>query len=174
MAIAVQKRLFPELEEETELTAETDKDLIILLDLNYTLVGNSWEKRGAPGDYAAKIRAEKYRKWLCDLVKGHTVLLCTVRHQRYEELTLKCIQAQLDWQPDGTYFNPDPDEHRGFIVKKAYLPHIFTTYGKPDERRYFAVESAVATRAMYAAAGIDAAPVPKGGIWTKLPLSSKS
>ena len=78
-------------EEPPPLKPILNKRLVILLDLNYTLVGNSPLKKRQRMSYAAKISHETYRPWLIELVRGHTVLLCTVRHQRYEAATLQRI-----------------------------------------------------------------------------------
>jgi len=156
-------------EQHPPLEAIQDKNLVILLDLNYTLVGNSHLKRQQRGNYASKIDAETYRPWLIDLVRGHTVLLCTVRHVRYEAQTLQRIKHLTGWLPEGSYFNPDPDIWDGGIVKARYLPTAFAAYGTPDQRPYFAVESATSTKAMYKKLGIASASV-SNQVWTRLPL----
>ena len=146
------------------------KELVILLDLNYTLVGNSHLKRYQKMPYIDKIPSEKYRGWLVDLVREHTVLLCTVRHQDFEDVTLATIAEKLDgWQPDRAYFNAT-DSWKGAPVKKAYLETlIFPAFGKPEETRYYAVESLGAARAMYADYKIPADKVPTDETWDELP-----
>lgn len=56
---------------------ESDKP-IILLDLNYTLVGNSAANKTIR-PYQNKIRAERYIDWLVKLIKDYYVILITVR-----------------------------------------------------------------------------------------------
>ena len=128
---------------------------VILLDLNYTLVANSELKRRQAGSYAEKIGAETYRAWLVEMMRGYTVALCTVRHVRYEVQTLERLLLQTGWRPDMALFNPDPNEHRGEVVKRAYLQdQLFPRFGFPDAQPYLAIESATATRAMYESFGI--------------------
>ena len=164
-----QPTLWPD-EPEPALQPIQDKNLVILLDLNYTLVGNSPLKKKQGGlSYAAKIRTETYRPWLIELVRGHTVLLCTVRHQDYEVLTLERIRQETGWLPEGSYFNPVPKLWDGGIVKARYLERIFPLFGHPDERPYFAIESANSTKAMYKRHQIASVSV-KNQQWTSLPL----
>ena len=162
-----QEPLFPD--EDRPLFPFEDKSLVILLDLNYTLVSNSYLKKQQRMSYAAKITHEKYRQWLLDLVKGHTVLLCTVRHQRYQVQTLQNIKEETGWLPAASYFNPDPDTWDGGIVKGLYMEHIFSIYGTPQQRPYFAIESANSTKAMYRKHKICAASV-RNQVWDRLPL----
>ena len=125
-------------------------DAIILLDLNYTLVANSWLKRKEPGPYLWQIGRETYRRWLIDLISSHTVLLVTVRGQEFRQPTLSHLQDLTGWQPDAAYFNPTPAIFRGDIVKRAYLlEHILPHYGYPAQRPYFAIESNAPARRMY-------------------------
>lgn len=163
-----QLSMFPD--ESPKLEPVDDKDLVILLDLNYTLVANSSLKQQQKNmPYAQKILSETYRDWLVELVRGHTVLLCTVRWEGYEETTMKHILELTGWQPERAFFNPDKDVWQGDIVKAKYLPSIFSHYGQPSERKYFAVESATATKAMYKRNGIASASVGNQR-WTRLPL----
>lgn len=148
-----------------------DKNIIILLDLNYTLVLNSQMKQGTRGSYASKIDAELYRQWLVELVRGHTVCLCTVRYVGYQAQTLARIEELTGWKPEYAYFNPKADLWQGYIVKEPYLvDSIFPMFGMPSERKYLAIESSTATRGMYKRHGIHAVPVPKDGIWERLPF----
>jgi hypothetical protein len=148
-----------------------NKELVILLDLNFTLVENSFMKRQqGPISYSAKIGLETYRRWLVDLVRGHTVLLCTVRHRRYKDQTLAHIEGMTGWRPEHAFFNPT-DDYRGWVVKREYLDaSILPMFGAVGERPYLAIESARDTRAMYASLGIPAYPVPKTP-WTRLPVT---
>lgn len=145
---------------------------IILLDLNYTLVANSYLKRQqGQMSYDNKIRQETYRPWLIELIRPYKVLLCTVRHERYRDLTLGRIFDLTGWKPDEAYFNPT-DNYHGGTVKRIYLEtHIFPKYGKPDTQTYFAVESAKETKAMYQQLGIASASVTNTP-WASLPFTN--
>ena len=150
-----------------------DKDLVILLDLNYTLVGNSPLKKTQKMPYHDKIPFEEYRGWLLDLIRGHTVLLCTVRHKKFQAITLATIRDKLDgWQPEEAFFNAT-DVWQGNVVKKDYLNDlIIPKYGQPEDRRYYAVESSKDARAMYGTFRIPADAVPRNprvGPWKELP-----
>lgn len=148
-----------------------DKNIVILLDLNYTLVSNSHLKKQMRAPYATKIDAEAYRQWLVELVRGHTVCLCTVRYVGYEAQTLARIEARTGWKPDHAFFNPLEDVWQGDKVKEPYLVNsIIPIFGAPSERNYLGIESAWATRAMYKRHGIFSAPVPKDGQWSRLPF----
>ncbi|MFQ3535498.1 MAG: hypothetical protein SNJ58_06440 [Aggregatilineales bacterium] len=90
---------------------------------------------------------------------------------RYQAQTLEHIAELTNWQPQEAYFN-STDNWRGYIVKAAYLKeHIFPKHGTPDVQPYFALESSVHTRRMYAKHGIQARPVSDDEIWAELPLS---
>lgn len=159
----VQQSLFP-----TDTFQPTKP--IILLDLNFTLVGNSKDKDSQRIPYAEKIRLETYRQWLVELIRPYTVLLCTVRINAYRGLTLRLINEKCHWQPHEAFFNLT-DHWRGAIVKDQYLrDHIFPKYGLPDIQPYFGIESSVHTRAMYLRHGIPSAPVPETIAWQKLPF----
>lgn len=133
-----------------------DKKTIALLDLNFTLVENSLDKKKQRGPYDSKIALETYRQWLVELLREQTVLLCTVRHERFQAQTLERVRILTGWQPNECYFNPT-DDYRGYVVKKVYLEqHIFPKYGTPEVQPYVGIESAAQTRAMYKKFGIPA------------------
>jgi hypothetical protein len=48
--------------------------MILLLDLNYTLVENSDDKRRP---FIKQIEAEQYRRWLVELIRPHHVIMMT-------------------------------------------------------------------------------------------------
>jgi hypothetical protein len=130
--------------------------VIYLLDLNYTLVGNS-PKRGEPPlrPFIRQLEQETYRGWLVDLLRPHQVILITARPNRYREATLDRIQRLTDWQPMDAYFAEI--EARPPQIKEHLLnAHIFPKYGTSD---YFGLESNPHTRAMYARYGINAVRV---------------
>ena len=145
------------------------KDIVILLDLNYTLVANSQLKQKQHGmPYAEKIKHETYRQWLVDLVSVHTVVLCTVRFAQFRQATLDNIQRLTHWQPEDAFFNHTHD-WKGDSVKIRYLPDIFARYGTPDKRPYFAIESGRPAREMYGRFGIFSESVREHP-WSSLPL----
>ena len=149
-------------EEKLELGPVNDPSLIILLDLNFTLVANNDLKKKSKAPYSDKILQETYRLELVELIRGHTVLLCTVRKETYRDLTLRTIaQKCTGWQPHEAYFNPT-DTWYGDIVKAEYLEKlIFPKYGTLDKQQYYAIESATRTRGMYKRYGIPTDPVGK-------------
>ena len=76
-----------------------------LVDLNYTLVGNSpkWgEPRITP--FSRQIEQETYRQWLVDFLRDKYAILITARPIRYKEQTLARIFSQTNWQPQEAYF----------------------------------------------------------------------
>lgn len=162
-------------EEKLDLEPVNDPGLIILLDLNYTLVANSELKKRSRAPYPNKILQETYRLDLIDLIKGHTVLLCTVRKEVYRDITLRTIARKCaGWQPHEAYFNPTDSWH-GDIVKAEYLETlIFPKWGKPDKQRYYAIESATRTRGMYKRFGIPSDPAGKQMTWARLPYYAAS
>ena len=157
-------------EERLDLEPVNDPSLIILLDLNYTLVANSKLKQGSRSPYRDKVLQETYRLDLIELIRGHTGLLCTVRKEEYRDITLRAIaQKCAGWQPHGAYFNPTDSWH-GDIVKSEYLEKlIFPKWGKPDKQQYYAIESATRARGMYKRFGIPSDLVGKQMTWARLP-----
>lgn len=124
-----------------------------LVDLNYTLVGNSpkWgEPRITP--FSRQIEQETYRQWLVDFLKDEYAILITARPARYREQTLERILAQTGWQPQEAYFAeisaPPPE-----IKEDLLLLYIFPKYGR-NGADFFGIESNPKTRAMYGKYGI--------------------
>lgn len=124
-----------------------------LVDLNYTLVGNSpkWgEPRITP--FSRQIERETYRQWLVDFLHDKYAILITARPIRYKEQTLARIFSQTNWQPKESYFaeiSATPPE----IKKGLLLRYIFPKHGKNGED-FFGIESNPKTRAMYERYGI--------------------
>lgn len=77
-------------------------NIIYLLDLNYTLVSNSNEKRSP---FIEQIKREQYRQWLIDILRGRHVILITARPEKYREPTLESIQAKTGAKFPEAYFN---------------------------------------------------------------------
>jgi hypothetical protein len=121
--------------------------MIYLLDLNYTLVANSENKRSP---FIHQIAAEIYREALVERLQGERVFLLTARPAKYETATLASIKAKAGWQPERAFFNsyglPPP------IAKQEMLKKIMPEF--PREK-FFGIESNPATRAMYARHGIE-------------------
>lgn len=121
-------------------------NLIILLDLNYTLVGNSADiKYIRP--YQKKIKAEKYREWLIKLLSNYYVIIITARPDYQKEETIKSFEEKLNgWMPDEMYFQEEND--RPPIAKEKLLKkYIFPKHG--SQNNYFAIESNPRTKTMY-------------------------
>lgn len=124
-----------------------------LVDLNYTLVGNSpkWgEPRITP--FSRQIEQETCRQWLVDFLRDKYAILITARPIRYKEQTLARILSQMNWQPQESYFaeiSATPPE----IKEDLLLRYIFPKHGKNGED-FFGIESNPKTRAMYERYGI--------------------
>lgn len=119
---------------------------IILLDLNYTLVGNSSKiKYFRP--YQKKIKSEEYRDWLIELIKDYYIIIITARPDYQKQSTIKSFEEKLNgWMPDEMYFQEEND--RPPIAKEKLLKkYIFPKHG--IERSYFAIESNPRTKNMY-------------------------
>lgn len=129
-------------------------DTIALVDLNYTLVGNS-PKWGAPKIYPfiRQIEQETYRQWLVDFLRDKYAVLITARPQKYREATLERIKLLTGWQPQEAYFaeiSATPPE----IKEDLLLRYIFPKHGR-NGKDYFGIESNPKTRAMYLCYNIE-------------------
>lgn len=119
-----------------------------LVDLNYTLVGNSpkWgESRITP--FSRQIEQETYRQWVVDFLRDKYAILITARPIRYKEQTLARIFSQTNWQPQEAYFaeiSATPPETKEDLL----LRYIFPKHGR-NGKDYFGIESNPKTRAMY-------------------------
>ena len=126
-----------------------------LVDLNYTLVGNSpkWgEPRITP--FSRQIERETYREWLVDFLREKYAILMTARPEKYRNATLEHIFQFTDWQPQEAYFAEifaTPFE----IKENLLLRYIFPKHGRYGAD-FFGVESNPKTRAMYERYGIKA------------------
>ena len=124
-----------------------------LVDLNYTLVGNSpkWgEPRITP--FSRQIELETYRQWLVNFLRDKYAILITARPIRYKEQTLARIFSQTNWQPKEAYsaeISAPPPE----IKEDLLLRYIFPKHGK-NSADFFGIESNPKTRAMYGKYGI--------------------
>ena len=134
------------------------KDKIILLDLNFTLVSNSYETKGR---YPSRIYKQRYEEDLINLIKDNYVILITARRERFKDETLAHIKELTGFIPDETYWNWDdhipsklkPPEIKEHWMKTEVLPKHGNDMGK-----YLAIESNKDTRKMYNELGIEARP----------------
>lgn len=119
---------------------------IILLDLNYTLVGNSSEIRYIR-PYQKKIASEKYRNWLIKLIREYYIIIITARPDYQKKITIKSFEEKLNgWMPHEMYFQEEND--RPPIAKEKLLKkYIFPKHG--IQSNYFAIESNPRTKNMY-------------------------
>jgi hypothetical protein len=122
--------------------------MIILLDLNYTLVANSPKHGTTPERMEKRLANEQYRQWLVELVRPHTVVLITARPETWTIKTLDRIEEQTGWLPQDACFAPkgwwNPPAIKEHLLKKD----VFPIHG--DDARYLAIESNPRTREMYA------------------------
>ncbi len=141
--------------------------MIILLDLNYTLVSNSAPRGTVPPAMAVRLKSERYRQWLLNLVKPHTVILITARPERWKELTLQRIKQETGWAPHDAYFDDGNIRTPPAIKKKILLEKIFPKYGRGEvfgeQPKYLAIESNPKTRAAYETLGIPSVWVAPSG-----------
>jgi len=137
--------------------------MIILLDLNYTLVENSEEKLTP---FTRQIQAERYRQWLVELIKPHHVIMLTARPAIHQKATLESIEQKTGWLPQESYFNVyrlAPPVAKEVMLKKYVIPK----HGKTD---YLAIESNPRTRAMYERHQIRSIQIEAGNEWQTLPI----
>ena len=161
-----------EVQDWSKLEPVHDPGLVILLDLNNTLVAGPVKTVNLRGSsYGDRILRENYRLGLVGLIKGHTVLLYTVRKEKHRAVSLENIAKKCNgWQPHEAFFN-GTGRKGGATVKGAYLRElIFPKYGMPDQRKYYGIESDKAVRAMlWKRYQIPADPVGTEFTWTRLP-----
>jgi hypothetical protein len=134
--------------------------MIILLDLNYTLVGNSPKFGTVPPPMRKRMESEKYRKWLIEMVKPHYVILITARPDSWREATLARIQEQTGWSPQEAYFDEGITRTPPAIKRDILLTRIFPKHGRDS---LLAIESNPKTRNMYFALGIPSVWVNRPG-----------
>ena len=149
------QKLIEENEEEIilENKLEIPKDKIILLDLNYTLISNSWKIRY--DKYPDKILNRQYEHELVNKIKDNYVILITASPYYTSFDSLKHIEENTDLKIAESYWNfgKRPHELKEYWLKKAVLP----SHGD-DPSKYLAIESNETTRDMYARFGIEARP----------------
>ncbi len=137
--------------------------MIILLDLNYTLVEISEEK---VKPFVKQIAGERYRSWLVDLLKDQYVILVTARPAMHQAATLASIESKTGWLPQEAHFNSyglAPPLAKERMLNGLIFPRH---QGKP----FFALESNPRTSFMYARHGIASAKIMPGEQWDRLPI----
>lgn len=103
---------------------------IILLDLNYTLVGNSDDPTNKI-PYPGRIVKQVYRTWLIDMIRDYQVFLITARDARFAEATLADIKRKTGWQPDRSYWNEFREQPP--VCKLRILnTHLFPEFGRGE------------------------------------------
>ena len=126
--------------------------MIILLDLNYTLVANSPARGTTPERMEKRLAGEKYRQWLVELVRPHIVVLITARPITWLGMTLNRIEAETGWRPQEACFAPKGAGRPPEAKEKMLKRHVFPYHGQ--DAHYVAIESNPRTREMYARYGI--------------------
>jgi hypothetical protein len=136
--------------------------MIILLDLNHTLVANSHEKRKP---FALQIQQETYRNWLVSLVAPYHTILMTARPEKHKQPTLDSLYFKAGWVPQEAHFNryyKPPHIAKRIMLEQLVLP-------KHGRSEYLAIESNPRTQGMYAEFGIPSVKVFENETWTTLP-----
>ncbi|MFN7185212.1 MAG: hypothetical protein ACK5WQ_09300 [Alphaproteobacteria bacterium] len=136
--------------------------MILLLDLNYTLVENSDDKRRP---FIKQIEAEQYRRWLVELIRPHHVIMMTARPAMHREATLASISAKTAWLPQEAHFNVyglTPPLAKERMLAEHVLP-------KHGGATFLAIESNPRTHAMYSRYGIRSVKIEPGERWDALP-----
>ena len=117
------------------------KDKIILLDLNYTLISNSWAIKYEK--LPEKITKRAYEHELVNLIKDNYVILITASPYYTSYDSLKHIEENTDLKIAESYWNfgKRPHELKKYWLEKAVLPN----HGN-DPNKYLAIESNPKTR----------------------------
>ena len=136
-----------------EMKMHIDPDKIILLDLNYTLISNSWAIRYEK--LPQKIHKRQYEHELVNLIKDNYVILITSSPYSTSYDSLKHIEENTDLKIAESYWNfgKRPPALKKYWLEKAVLP----SHGN-DPEKYLAIESNPKTRDMYSKFGIEARP----------------
>lgn len=121
--------------------------VIILLDLNYTLVSNSDQKRSP---FRKQIEHEVYRQDLLEALSTHYVILITARPVKYCHTTLESIQRKTGHTFAEWFFN-ETNLAPHVFKKKVFLERIRPVH--PDAR-FIAIESNPRTIAEYKKLGV--------------------
>ena len=134
--------------------------MIYLLDLNFTLVGNSAPHGTRQEPMSKRMKTEIYRQWLVEMLRPHQVILITARPDRWKEPTMARIAELTGWEPMDAYFDDGVIRTPPAIKRHILIDLIFPKYGRGE---YYGIESNPKTRAVYAAFGIPSVWVNKPG-----------
>ena len=129
------------------------KDKIILLDLNYTLISNSWKIRY--DKLPQKIFNRQYEHELVNKIKDNYVILITASPYKRSHKILRDIKEKTGFEPDESYWNFGGQPPQ---VKKYWMENEVIPQHGDDGDKYLAIESNPATRRMYKKLGIEARP----------------
>ena len=130
---------------------------IILLDLNYTLIGDQLTSRYIR-PIERRVEQEQYRVDLVEALAGgvYRVLLLTARPQKQRAATLAAIGRRIpQLRLEAAFFNTlneQPPTAKNRMLTEFVIP------SGVDLATCFAIESNPLTRKMYAGHGIHAAP----------------
>jgi len=128
---------------------------IVLLDLNYTLIGDQQVSRNIR-PIERRVELEQYRLDLVEAVAGYRVFMLTARPERHKAATLAAIGRRIPQLVlERAYFNThdeQPPDAKRRMLKTYILPDGI------DPATCFAVESNPRTRAMYAGLNVVSAP----------------
>ena len=80
--------------------------MIILLDLNYTLVANSPKHGTTPPKMEKRLQEERYRQWLVELVRPEIDTIASECIVSWMIPTLERIEQETGWKPDDACFAP--------------------------------------------------------------------
>jgi len=139
----------------------TPAPMIVLLDLNYTLVANSPQHGTTPERMEKRLAGERYRQWLVELVRPHTVILISARPDRWLDATLERIEQKTGWRPGTACFAPPGWWNPPAIKEHLLHRNVFPQWG--SDSKYLAIESNPRTRGMYAKLGIPSLWVNSSG-----------
>ena len=128
---------------------------IILLDLNYTLIGDQQVSRNIR-PIEKRVELEQYRLDLVEALAGYRTFLLTARPQKQRAATLAAIGRRVPQLViERAFFNvmnEDPPTAKLRMMRDFILPAGI----KPQS--CFAIESNPKTRIMYSRLGVQAAP----------------
>lgn len=115
-----------------------DKNKIILLDLNYTLVSNQQATR-LLRPFSLRMEKEEYRKDLLDAIQDNYVVIVTARPEYQKHDTLANVWKKMNWYPAESYFN-DINAEPPVFKESALRRFIFPKHGSVGSQ-YLAIES---------------------------------
>jgi len=130
---------------------------IILMDLNYTLIGNQQESRYVR-PIERRVEAETYRMDLVDALAGgvYRVSMLTARLERQKTATLGAISRRIPHLVlERAYFNTHDEQPPA--AKRRMMRDLILPDGI-DPATCFAIESNPKTRQMYAGLGVASTP----------------